>query len=112
MNIRNLHVYAQPHWHADAIIAGDRVALTAFRDTLTRMLDGASSPATETLEAFTNDGEGYSLYVHLIETAVFDRVALRYTDEIAAEPEDSSRLQAYELRDMGKRSKPKGSGDG
>lgn len=48
-NDRNLHVYAQPFWHADAIIAGDRVALTALRDTLTRMLDGTSSTATETL---------------------------------------------------------------
>lgn len=74
-----LHIYAQDIWHFPAGIAGSREALTALRDALDEALrDGWSC-----LDAFTNDGEGYSTYIAVADEATEPKLRLPYTDECA-----------------------------
>jgi hypothetical protein len=77
----DLHLYAQAQWHDDAYLVGNRGGLTALRDALTRLLDGSASK--ETVLAYTNDGEGYDLTVHLVTPEVFGALTVPYTDPIA-----------------------------
>lgn len=74
-----LHIYAQPEWHCDAYILGDRESLARLRDALTRALDTGQP---QTVEAFTSDGEGFSAVVAVCDD---DNLALPYTDEAARE---------------------------
>lgn len=74
-----LHIYAQPYWHCDAFILGDRDSLTRLRDALTRALDSGQPQA---IEAFTSDGEAFGAVVAVCDD---DNLALPYTDEAAQE---------------------------
>ncbi len=91
----DLHLYAQSQWHDEAYIVGNRAALTALRDALTRLLDGAAS--TETLPAYTNDGEGYDLLVRLADQRIFDALTVPYTDPIAIAASGDGRLYPSEI---------------
>ncbi len=74
-----LHLYAQPFWHAEAYIVGDREGLTALRDAIDAALDtgrGTASP-------FASDGEGYELEVLAVSTEDAWRLGVPYTDEMA-----------------------------
>ena len=76
-----LHVYAQELWHDEAYIVGTPGALEALRDCIDRAL--SQSPRSQKMEAMTNDGEGYDLYVLCSEGTEIDRMQTPYAAEIA-----------------------------
>ena len=85
-----LHIYGQEAWHGDAFIVGDTTALTALRDAIDKaLLDKSVYGGVEFTQSFTNDGEGYTTaVVKLDKSEDFDRMAVPYTAEEAAERRD------------------------
>ncbi len=86
--IKLLHLYAQADWHDPAFIVGNRPALLALKAAIERAL--SDEEGIGKADAFTADGEGYSLYVALNESeqlSSLDWQGLRlpYTDPIAKE---------------------------
>jgi len=77
-----LHCYAQPDWHAEAYISGGRDALMALRAAIDRALLHAGLAECE---AFTSDGEGYTVYVVAMSDEDAERQVVPYTHEIAAQ---------------------------
>jgi hypothetical protein len=69
-----LHLYAQKYQHADAEIIGNREALVMLRESLNKALslDYVGGKRSK-IEVFTNDGEGYSLFVRCVESDTVDR---------------------------------------
>lgn len=79
---RYLHIYAQAFWHEEAVIVGNRDALLALADAINvAVLSGDSG--TESMEAFTADGEGYTVRVRLMDYDGMRKLRLPYTDEDA-----------------------------
>lgn len=74
-----LHIIAQAYWHSDAYLVGNRLGLLALRDAINRALAGPDRRA-ECL-AWPNDGERYSVIVHLRDNVA--DVPYGYTDEMA-----------------------------
>lgn len=99
LDMSYLHLYAQSQWHDDAYLVGNRPALTALRDALTRLLDGSAS--TETLLVYANDGEGYDLLARLVDQPVFDALTAPYTDSIAIAASGNGRLHPSEIPEDG-----------
>ena len=79
-----LHVYPQGAWHDDVLIAGNRQALEALRDVVTRALEQGPD-AFETV--FAADGEGYRVVVRRmgepVEDPEWQSMRLPYTEEYA-----------------------------
>ena len=80
-----LHVYAQPVWHEDAFIVGNRAALEDLR----RAINTALSTGSGTASAFVSDGEGYDCNIQVDDTpwegGTWPKRAVPYTDEPARE---------------------------
>lgn len=78
---RALQIYAQPCWHEDAYIVGNRKGLEALRDAISRALE-IDGPIT--MSAFVEfDGEGYDLVVCPCEDDDLRMLEGHYTDEMA-----------------------------
>ena len=77
---RYLHIYAQAFWHEEAVIVGNRDALLALADAIqyAANVDGETHA-----EAFTADGEGYTVRVRLMDYDGMRKLRLPYTDEDA-----------------------------
>lgn len=73
-----LHLYAQSQWHHPSYIAGDREALMKLRHAITLALGDIDYQAKA--EFFTNDGEGYQLYIKMMPSEWMEKVELPYTD--------------------------------
>lgn len=84
-----LHIYAQPYWHAEAYIIGDRKALQLLRDSI----DVALQSGNHSSQTFANDGEGYMLCVMVNEK--MEDIRLPYTDEIAYDGRLKSPHEVY-----------------
>ena len=84
-DVRLLHLYAQPAEHDDAWIVGNRTALVAFAQAI----QDAFTSGEGSTDAFTADGEGFTLHVRLDDTPTSSpswvRRAVPYTDESARE---------------------------
>lgn len=78
-----LHVYAQYSPHDDAVIAGDKEALTALRDAITQAIEGKEA----SFNSFTQDGEGFRVLVKCRHTdsTFFNNVGLPYTADYYGE---------------------------
>lgn len=73
-----LHIYAQPFWHQEAFIVGNREALEYLRDAINSALAEEAGSA----DAFAADGEGYEIKVYKEEGEEFwNKALLPYTDE-------------------------------
>jgi len=86
--IKLLHLYAQTNWHDPAFIVGNRPALLALKAAIERALSDEEGMGKA--DAFTADGEGYSLYVALnaseqLSSLDWQGLRLPYTDPIAKE---------------------------
>jgi hypothetical protein len=80
MKIDLLHIYAQPYYHAESYIVGNRDALLLLRDAIDEALKDGKSSA----EVSVADGEGYDTNVMLIEDEkTWDRLRRPYTDGYA-----------------------------
>lgn len=90
-----LHLYAQPFWHAEAYIVGDREGLTALRNAI----DAALETGRATALPFASDGEGYELEIVAVSTEDAWRLAVPYTDEMAQgnQHKDESVLWPFQL---------------
>lgn len=84
-SIRLLHLYAQPAWHDDAWIVGNRAGLKALAQAIQNALASNEGRA----EVMVADGEGYTLKVHLDnsewQSQSWVKRAEPYTNEIACE---------------------------
>ena len=84
-DVRLLHLYAQPAEHDDAWIVGNRTALVAFAQAI----QDAFTSGEGSTDAFTADGEGFTLHVRLDDTPMSSpswiKRAVPYTDETARE---------------------------
>lgn len=82
---RLLHLYAQPAWHDDAWIVGNRAGLEA----LTQALQNALASSEGSAEVMVADGEGYTLKVYLDNSEwqgqSWIKRAEPYADEVARE---------------------------
>lgn len=81
-----LHIYAQAIWHDEAYIAGTREYLEMLRMTIDRALADGSGHGQ--MQAFTSDGEGYTMHVVLTTEEQADAMPVPYTDECARERQD------------------------
>lgn len=59
-----LHIYAQAYHHCDAHIVADAEGL----DALIAACEQAKKTATSAQQVFTDDGEGYGVFVTVLET--------------------------------------------
>jgi hypothetical protein len=75
---RTLHIYPQPSWHEEAWVVGNRAALEALRDTISRALE-SNKPEGATM--FANDGEGYQVLIVPVDESGMDSLKLPYHDE-------------------------------
>lgn len=81
-----LHVYAQPGFHEEAYLVGNREALAALRDAIDRALHNERAA----LGAFTTDGEGYTVIV-IADSGDAIKIGLMsvpYTNDYAKEGRD------------------------
>lgn len=75
-----LHIFAQDSWHQPATIVGNRAALEHLIETLQSALDTGQGSTFE-LETFTNDGEGYTVRIMVMnDTDLWQQIATPYTD--------------------------------
>lgn len=81
-----LHLYSPEAHHCDAIIAGDETSLRKLKDAIETLLE--SGPQSTSMEAFTSDGEGYSLKVVVIPPHELNNMPLPYTADYAQERQD------------------------
>lgn len=88
-----LHLYPGAFWHDDGAIVGTRAGLAELRDALEIALRDGNAVAS----AFVNDGEEYCIYVHQVTDDDMQKMAVPYTDEMAAEHEDSDALWPHQL---------------
>jgi DNA-binding winged helix-turn-helix (wHTH) protein len=74
-----LHIYGQEAWHDDAKIFGTEEALKQLVKTIKDVLKKKEGHQFET---FVTDGEGYNVYVKLINSEKeFDKEELPYSDK-------------------------------
>lgn len=90
-----LHLYPGAFWHDDGAIVGTRAGLAELRDALEIALRDGNAVAS----AFVNDGEEYCIYVHQVTDDDMQKMAVPYTDEMAAEHEDSDSMRPHQLQD-------------
>jgi hypothetical protein len=74
-----LHIHGQYLWHDEVIIRGNKPALEALRDAITRALETGAGSA----EAYVADGEGYEIQVELKSYDELTQDRLPYTAEFA-----------------------------
>lgn len=95
MGCNLLHIYAQEIWHDDVFIVASRDALYNLQAAINdAMLKGSAR-----FGAFASDGEGYSIYVILLDEDRRDSwnsLRLPYTDECAIDRRDD-RVHPYDL---------------
>lgn len=77
-----LHIYPQHRPHDDIIIAGNREALQHLQEAIGEALSSLSGISG--LDAYCNDGEGYT--IHILATELIDELPLSYTDDDYSEP--------------------------
>jgi hypothetical protein len=78
-----IHIYAQPHHHGDAYIIVDTEGLNTLIATLQHLSERTSDrDLTMGLTAFTEDGEGYVLFVKHMDSddKRWEQLTLPYTD--------------------------------
>jgi hypothetical protein len=75
---RALQIYAQPFWHSEAYIMGNREALLALKDAISQAINGYP----QKVEAFVEfDGEGYDVWVCECTDDELRTLQSHYTDE-------------------------------
>ena len=75
-----LHLIAQATWHSPAFVVGNRLGLTALRDTIDKALqDGEAA-----IEVSADDGEGYGVHVRCVASDAMADIPLGYTAGYAA----------------------------
>ena len=76
-----LHIYGQHSYHMEAIIMGSEKGLIALRDAINE----AIFPGKESseVEVYVNDGEGYTVYIKMINDAGIDELPVPYTADFA-----------------------------
>ena len=79
--VGTLAIYAQPAWHDDAIILGDREGLAALRAAI----DAALATGYGTADTFVQDGEGYTLHVAMGSYTELEPVCTPYMDDYAGD---------------------------
>lgn len=79
MNADILHIFPQPCWHCDALIAGDIGALMELKKAIERAIEHDHSEQ----EFFVNDGEGYSVKIICVDPKETKIIPVPYTDEEA-----------------------------
>lgn len=91
-----LHLYAQSQWHDEAHIVGTRRGLEALRDAINAAL--SDDHGHYAAEAFTTDGEGYSVEVACVPYGEMDRMQLPYTDRDLFNPNgEAGRMWPWHL---------------
>jgi len=88
-----LHVYAQDQWHDQAFIVGTKEDLVKLQAAVGLAIEHGMTAWT----FFANDGEGYDLVIRRVDELTAGRLAVPYTNEVAAEREGSERLRPWEL---------------
>ena len=79
-----LHIYSPLYPHADGFIIGDKESLWKLKDAIDRLLfscalDSPIERKVLSIDAFANDGEGYSLRVMCAGSAVMSTLVAHYT---------------------------------
>lgn len=77
--MNTLHIYS-PTWpHADGFIVGDRESLGRLKDAIDYALLSPTGRKDLSIDAFANDGEGYSLRVMCVDSAIMSTLEAHYT---------------------------------
>jgi hypothetical protein len=73
-----MQIYGQSHWHQPAKICGNLIALTAMRDAISKTIEEGKSEFV----AFSSDGEGYELSIHLVSHHELDQLPNHYVAQV------------------------------
>lgn len=77
--MKYLHVYASPYQHESPYIVGTTEALFVLRDAISAAIVNKTSITVDDL--LTNDGEGYSIVVKVLEEEKFLQLMLPYPND-------------------------------
>lgn len=88
-----LHIHGQQSWHDSAYIVGTREDLIKLRDAI----DAAIGLEKKIAMFYVNDGEGYDVMIYRVDEHTAGRLAVPYTEEMAAE-HASDKVWPWDLR--------------
>lgn len=77
--MNTLHIYSPPYPHADGFIVGDRESLGRLKDAIDYALLSPTGRKDLSVDAFANDGEGYSLRVMCADSFTMRELLAHYT---------------------------------
>jgi hypothetical protein len=77
--MNTLHIYSPLYPHDDGFIVGDRESLGRLKDAIDYALLSPTGRKDFSVDAFANDGEGYSLRVMCADSAVMSTLEAHYT---------------------------------
>lgn len=87
-----MHIFAQDAWHGTAFIAGEQSDLLELRDAI----DHALAENVVKITSFTNDGEGYDIFVIQTSTTQIDKLPLPYSSDYAKDSRED-RVSCFDL---------------
>lgn len=90
-----LHLYPGAHNHDAGAVVGSRAGLTELRDAINEALSKGSAVS----QAFVNDGEGYCVFVHVLDEDEMSKMALPYTEEWAMDIENADVTWPHQLEE-------------
>ena len=76
-----VHIHAQHSHHMEAVVLGNEKGLIALRDAINEAIYPGKEKAE--VEVFCNDGEGYTIYVKMINDNKIDNLPVPYTADHA-----------------------------
>lgn len=82
MDFSKLHIYAQPYFHTDSFIVGNKEALIELKKAIEEALNSSDGKAE--CESSVADGEGYDCRIILLnDDKQWDKLRRPYTDDYA-----------------------------
>lgn len=86
-DVPRMHVFGQVMWHDEVQIVADTKALLALK----KAVEDALATGSGFSLAFPGDGEGFNVLIAKVDDEkVYDTLAVPYSDEIAAEKNDTA----------------------
>lgn len=76
-----IHIFPQHQWHDESFIMGEPQDLLALADAIQRavaMHGDPSKPPAQKVETYTNDGEGYNIFVVPMSKDEMNNLSLPY----------------------------------
>lgn len=85
--MNTLHIYGQENWHDEVYIVGTHAALKDLWLTIGEVLHSGKEDTNSGVNFYTNDGEGYTVYLFRVPEKELNTLCVPYTSEEACASE-------------------------